>query len=110
MRYLKYMFCTFAAIWLPVKILAALLAISSLLRAIASLGEIPLYVALVGVILMLIDLWQSKKTQDEKIWWMTLGVIFFPVVAPAYWFGHGLKNQKKEPIQSPQTTPVSAPR
>ena len=95
MRYAKYIFCTFAALWLPLKMLASLFGIESLVSLMARFGEAPLYIALIGTILLLIDLWQSPKTQDEKIWWTVLGVIVFPIVAPAYWFGYGLMNQKK---------------
>lgn len=94
MKYLKYIFCTFAALWFPVSVLAAVLRIESLSKIIERLGEAPLYAALIGSILMLIDLWQSGKTNDEKIWWSALGLFLFPIVAPAYWFGYGLKNQK----------------
>ena len=95
MKYLKYLFCTFAALWLPVTILGGFLGISSLLTLLDSLGEIPLYIALIGSIFMLVDLWQSSKTQDEKIWWSVLGLMAFPIVAPAYWFGYGIKNQNR---------------
>ena len=96
MKYLRYIFCTFAALWLPVSFFGSYLGISSLLHLLDALGEAPLYIALIGAIFMLVDLWQSSKTQDEKIWWSVLGFIAFPIVAPAYWFGYGIKNQQKE--------------
>lgn len=92
MRHLKYTFCTFAALWIPINLFAAFLGIESFSRLVSPLGELPLYLTLIGCILLLIDLWQSKKTQDQKIWWTVLGLMFFPVVVPAYWFGYGIKN------------------
>jgi len=108
MKYLKFIFCSFAAVWLPIMMFTRFLEITSLLKLTEILGDIPLYAALVGSVLMLIDLWQSSKTQDQKIWWTVLGAMFFPVVAPAYWFGYGLKNLTPSQNQAIDSTETSS--
>jgi len=71
--------------------LAKLFGLVSLLKLMAALGEIPGYLALAGLVLIALDLWQSEKSQDEKIWWTALGVIFAPITIPAYWVSCGWK-------------------
>ena len=113
MRILKIVFCTFASLWVPLRLLGGFLGLKSLTAFIAEHGEIPGYVALVGIILLLVDLWQSKKTNDDKIWWTVLGVIVAPITIPAYWFGYGLgnnlRNPGKPPVQGEQDTKDPAP-
>ena len=101
MRILKIVFCTFASLWVPLRLLGGFLGLKSLAAFLAACGEIPGYVALVGIILLLVDLWQSKKTNDDKIWWTILGVIVAPITIPAYWFGYGLKNNQRKPVAPP---------
>lgn len=91
MKVLKLVFCSFAAVWLPVSVLSGIFGLENLNGVLSRLGEWPLYVVIVGLILMLVDLWQSPKPQDDKIWWTVLGVIIAPLVVPAYWFGVGLR-------------------
>lgn len=107
MKFLKYVLCSFAAVWLPVRMLASWIGIESLLDLMAHLGEFPRYLSLLGVLLLLVDLWQSKKTQDDKIWWTVLGLIAFPIVAPAYWFGYGINHlhSARDPETSARTQP-----
>ena len=97
MKTVKIILCTFTAVWLPLRILAGFLGLKSLVGVIAAYGEIPGYVALVGIFLLLHDLWKSEKTHDQKLWWTVVGVIFAPIAVPAYWFGYGLKNNQRVP-------------
>ncbi|WP_269537582.1 hypothetical protein [Cerasicoccus fimbriatus] len=90
MKQIKIALCTFTAVWLPVQLLGPWLGISAIESLVLKLGDIPRIVALAGLIWIAIDLWQSRKTQDEKIWWTVLGVIFAPITVPAYWFSYGL--------------------
>ncbi|MBC2594503.1 hypothetical protein H5P28_09560 [Ruficoccus amylovorans] len=93
---LKIIFCTFAAFWLPLRLLAGWLGLQSLLDLAETAGDVPKYIALVGAVLMLIDLWHSSRTQDDKIWWTVLGLIFAPIVMPVYWLGFGFKENLKK--------------
>lgn len=94
MKTVKIILCTFTAVWLPLRILSSYLGLKTLINAIADYGEIPGYIALVGIFLLLLDLWQSNKTHDQKLWWTVVGVIFAPIAVPAYWFGYGLQNNR----------------
>lgn len=40
-----------------------------------------------GVVLVFFDLWKSKFTNDNKLYWTILGLVFMPVTLPLYWFG-----------------------
>lgn len=91
MKYLKNILCTFAAIWLPVVMFSGLFELNHLQETLAALGEWPLYAMIAGLIWIIIDLWRSPKTQDDKIGWTALGTFFAPVVVPAYWFGFGIR-------------------
>lgn len=95
MRIVKKILCTFAAIWLPIVMFSGFFGLDRFGEALATLGEWPLYVMIAGLIWIIIDLWQSPKTQDEKIWWTALGTFFSPVVVPAYWFGFGIRRHSQ---------------
>lgn len=98
MKTIKIILCTFAAVWVPLRLLSSFLGLQSLAGFIATYGEIPGYIALVGILLLLADLWQSNKTQDQKLWWTVVGMIGAPIAIPAYWFGFGLKNIRRTTI------------
>ena len=76
--------------------LSGMFGLNGLRGALAGLGEWPHYLMIAGVIWIIIDLWQSPKTQDDKIWWTALGVFFAPVVVPAYWFGFGIRQNPRK--------------
>lgn len=41
----------------------------------------------IGIIVLLIDLWRSRRvSDDDKIWWTAVLFIFCFLLAPLYWF------------------------
>ena len=61
---------------------------------------------LVGLIVVVVDLWRSEEEPGKKLMWTVLNLFLGLVTLPIYWF----VVVRKKPNQPPQTTPVSAPR
>ncbi len=103
LKHLKITLCTFTALWLPVIMFTSYFELPKFQAAVASLGEWPLYLMIAGLISIIVDLWRSPMTQDDKIWWTALGVFLAPVVVPAYWFGFGLQRNRTGSVAAEPT-------
>lgn len=59
-----------------------------------------LYLTL-GIIILLVDLWRSKRvTDDDKIWWTIVLFLFGFLLAPLYWFM--VINKEEQPAAEQQ--------
>jgi len=58
----------------------------------------------IGLIVLLIDLWRSRLSQDKKVLWTFLNLFLGLVTLPIYWFLF----VRRGPIQPPQTTTGSS--
>jgi len=48
----------------------------------------------IGFVILLADLWRSRREQDAKIVWTALLVFLGIVTLPIYWFRHVLRDYK----------------
>ena len=48
----------------------------------------------IGFVILLVDLWWSRRDQDAKIVWTGLLVLLGIVTLPIYWFRHVLRGYK----------------
>lgn len=56
---------------------------------------------ILGIIILLVDLWRSKRvTDDDKIWWTIVLFLFGFLLAPLYWFM--VINKEEQPAAEQQ--------
>ena len=48
-----------------------------------------------GLVILLVDLWISRRQQDTKILWTVLLIIFGIITLPIYWFRFVLKDYRQ---------------
>ncbi|MCC5834930.1 MAG: hypothetical protein JJU20_09380 [Opitutales bacterium] len=84
--------CSFAAVWLPFYIGGRYLGYDGFAERLNGWGGLPAVFGFSGLLLILIDLWSSEFSNDDKFWWTVLGGIMAPVAIPAYWFCYGLEH------------------
>lgn len=90
----KLALCSYAAIWIPFYFTAEFFGMGHMSDFLDRCGGLPQLIGFTGLILIGIDLWQSKRTNDDKIRWTVVGFLFIPIAVPAYWFMFGWPETK----------------
>lgn len=99
--------CSFAAVWVPLYLGGRYLGYDGFSERLNMWGGLPAVIGFSGLLLILIDLWSSDLSSDDKFWWTVLGGILAPVAIPAYWFCYGVENSLRRWKQ--QNRPESYP-